>query len=91
MVDSEDERAEKSYLEPRENLMRNNPSKSERVLAGLRTICGMVAHLAAVAFTGYIIYVSSPGSSKFELQIFSYLGCKKSNCRFILTLKVRLY
>ncbi|XP_002124697.2 transmembrane reductase CYB561D2 [Ciona intestinalis] len=38
----------------------------DRVLAVLRGICSMVAHFAAIAFTAYIFYISSPGSSLFS-------------------------
>lgn len=45
-------------------LMNNRGRKGDIVLAGLRTISGMVAHFATIAFTVFVIYTSHPGSSK---------------------------
>ena len=46
--------------------MRERPNKADKVLAGLRTISGMVAHIAALGFTIYICIISQPGSSMFS-------------------------
>ncbi|XP_039271588.2 transmembrane reductase CYB561D2-like isoform X1 [Styela clava] len=44
----------------------NQRSKSEKVLRTLRIISAMVAHLIAIAFPAFIIYLASPGSSLFS-------------------------
>jgi len=47
-----------------EDPMKEESKKAETVLAALRTFSGMVAHVAAIAFTAYMLYVAKPGSSE---------------------------
>ena len=57
-------------------LMTNRKRKGDIVLAGLRTFSGMVAHLASIAFTIFIIYKSQPGSSNFQVvDIMFFFKC----------------
>lgn len=44
----------------------NQRSKSEKVLRTLRTISAMVAHLVAIAFPAFMVYLASPGSNLFS-------------------------
>ena len=47
-------------------LMKDQQKKGDKVLAFLRTLSGMLAHVIAFGFTSYIVYISQPGSSKFH-------------------------